>query len=259
MRSGPSDSNMNSMFKILIRSLKWNQMFYLNQHLNKSAWIFLLAYLKYFFPQSKYKEGGRKSLSQSFYSQLPETAETQFAKSVSDLQSQVRRRWSEKPCSCSGTCEHSNRLISDQIQGVREERRELQSVLSAAGDDRNGSGQRGFWALQRGKTWPTFPLKPVEPVKPEGSPTNMRLETSFRIKCVTVSLSLLFDVLLSGFDLQLKYKEDGRKEASLSLYAVLPVTMETQRAKEASSLQSQVRRRAPAWFWNTRMSLYMNL
>lgn len=38
--------------------------------------------------QSKYKEG-RKSLSQSFYSQLPETAETQFAKSVAELQSEV--------------------------------------------------------------------------------------------------------------------------------------------------------------------------
>ncbi len=42
------------------------------------------------FSQSKYKEGGRKSLSQSFYSQLSETAETQFAKSVAELQSEVR-------------------------------------------------------------------------------------------------------------------------------------------------------------------------
>lgn len=39
--------------------------------------------------QSKYKEGSRKSLSQSFYSQLSETAETQFAKSVAGLQSEV--------------------------------------------------------------------------------------------------------------------------------------------------------------------------
>uniref|UniRef100_A0A3B3XRE6 Nebulette n=1 Tax=Poecilia mexicana TaxID=48701 RepID=A0A3B3XRE6_9TELE len=37
------------------------------------------------------------------------------------------------------------------------------------------------------------------------------------------------------------------KDASVSLYAVLPETMETQHAKEASSLQSQVRRRASAW------------
>lgn len=40
--------------------------------------------------QNKYKEDGMRSLSQSFYSQLPETAETQFAKTVSELQSEVR-------------------------------------------------------------------------------------------------------------------------------------------------------------------------
>lgn len=39
--------------------------------------------------QNKYKEDGVKSLCESLYSQLPETAELQFAKSVSDLQSQV--------------------------------------------------------------------------------------------------------------------------------------------------------------------------
>lgn len=33
-----------------------------------------------------------KSLSQSFYSQLSETAETQFAKTVSELQSEVREQ-----------------------------------------------------------------------------------------------------------------------------------------------------------------------
>lgn len=45
--------------------------------------------------QSKYKEGGRRSLSQSFYSQLPETAETQFARAVAELQSEVRDLSSE--------------------------------------------------------------------------------------------------------------------------------------------------------------------
>lgn len=33
-----------------------------------------------------------RSLSQSFYSQLPETTETQFTKSVSELQSEVRQK-----------------------------------------------------------------------------------------------------------------------------------------------------------------------
>lgn len=40
--------------------------------------------------QNKYKEEGLRSLSQSLYSQLPETAETQLAKTVAELQSEVR-------------------------------------------------------------------------------------------------------------------------------------------------------------------------
>lgn len=37
-----------------------------------------------------------KSMSQSIYSQLPETAETKFAKTVSELQSEVRWRKLER-------------------------------------------------------------------------------------------------------------------------------------------------------------------
>lgn len=39
---------------------------------------------------------------------------------------------------------------------------------------------------------------------------------------------------------QSKYKEEGKKEASISLYSILPETPETQRAREASELQSEV-------------------
>jgi hypothetical protein len=39
--------------------------------------------------QSKYKEEGKKAHGSSVYSQLPATMETQFARTVSDLQSQV--------------------------------------------------------------------------------------------------------------------------------------------------------------------------
>ena len=38
----------------------------------------------------------------------------------------------------------------------------------------------------------------------------------------------------------MKYKEAGRKGVSSSLYSTLPETMETQHAKEASQLQSEV-------------------
>lgn len=40
--------------------------------------------------QTKYKQSGLKSLAQSAYSQLPQTTQTLLAKSVSELQSEVR-------------------------------------------------------------------------------------------------------------------------------------------------------------------------
>lgn len=40
-------------------------------------------------PQHKYKEEGKKELSSSLYSQLPETTETQLAKTVHEFQSEV--------------------------------------------------------------------------------------------------------------------------------------------------------------------------
>ena len=43
------------------------------------------------------------------------------------------------------------------------------------------------------------------------------------------------------FKLQTKYKEAGKKEANSCLYSLLPHTMETQRAKEAAELLSEVR------------------
>lgn len=49
---------------------------------------------------------------------------------------------------------------------------------------------------------------------------------------------------------QAKYKEASKRQASTSLYHRLPETLETQHAKEASQLQSQVRTstRAPCTF-----------
>lgn len=42
------------------------------------------------FPQNKYKRSGKQENSSSIYSQLPQTQETQFAKQMADLQSDVR-------------------------------------------------------------------------------------------------------------------------------------------------------------------------
>lgn len=40
-------------------------------------------------PQNKYKEEGKKEMSSSLYSQLPETTEMQLAKTVHEFQSEV--------------------------------------------------------------------------------------------------------------------------------------------------------------------------
>lgn len=40
--------------------------------------------------QVKYKEEGKKEISKNLYSLLPETAETLFAKQMSEIQSEVR-------------------------------------------------------------------------------------------------------------------------------------------------------------------------
>lgn len=47
-------------------------------------------------------------------------------------------------------------------------------------------------------------------------------------------------VFLFVFYLQNKYKEAGKKEVNRSLYSLLPHTMETQHAKEAAELLSEV-------------------
>lgn len=61
-----------------------------------------------------------KSLSQSFYSQLPQTAETQFARTASELQSEVSRadtRTAGRPTADSvRECEKFNRPFSVVLQ-----------------------------------------------------------------------------------------------------------------------------------------------
>lgn len=59
------------------------------------------------------------------------------------------------------------------------------------------------------------------------------------IAVLSSSLSKLFYLQTSGFK-QKKYKEDGKRKASISLYSQLPDTPEIQHALEVSQLQSEV-------------------
>lgn len=68
-----------------------------------------------FFFQNKYKEEGKGSLCQSFYSQLPETSESQFVKGVSELQSEVRLRSSSATSGTGGLCWLSTVIQEDEL------------------------------------------------------------------------------------------------------------------------------------------------
>lgn len=73
-------------------------------------------------------------------------------------------------------------------------------------------------------------------------------ETFFR----TIQKNILSITALNSFSIapcwcmQVKYTKAGRKEASSCLYAALPETLETQHAKEAAELLSQVPNLSPA-------------
>ena len=56
----------------------------------------------------------------------------------------------------------------------------------------------------------------------------------------TKLLLLLWLTLCGACLLQVKYKEEGKRRASVSLYSTLAETPETQHAKEVSQLQSEV-------------------
>lgn len=64
------------------------------------------------FVQNKYKESGKKSQSVSVYSQLPETNDTQFAKAVCQIQSEVRSGTLPNPVRYCGQTRKHNQTVS---------------------------------------------------------------------------------------------------------------------------------------------------
>lgn len=64
-------------------------------------------------PQNKYKEEGKKEMSSSLYSQLPETTEMQLAKTVHEFQSEVL------VCYTAALCQHVSAEPVSQLEDVR--------------------------------------------------------------------------------------------------------------------------------------------
>lgn len=123
---------------------------------------FLLPTSCFLFPvcsQLKYREEGMRNLSQSFYSQLPQTADTQFAKATSELQSEV------------GGANVRIQLYSSWFRRKEADSRDRVFLFVAA---------------------------------------------------------------------QISYRKSGKQQVGSSLYSVMADTLDTQHAKQASQLQSQV-------------------
>ncbi len=66
------------------------------------------------------------------------------------------------------------------------------------------------------------------------------VECNGEIYFVLLNLSSVCPYIIIIILLQVKYKEDGKKEMSINLYSLLPETIDTQHAKEVSNLQSEV-------------------
>lgn len=65
----------------------------------------------------------------------------------------------------------------------------------------------------------------------------LRVHHRFQALAALLSLVCLCSLLVKH---KVKYKEDGRKEMGVSLYSVLPNTLEMQHAKELGDMQSEV-------------------
>lgn len=100
--------------------------------------------------QNKYKESGKKIQNSSLYTQLPQTTETEFAKSVSELTSQVHSQthfiYSTGLCRSNELCV----FVSGQIQRVGQKGGSQLFVFKAAGDSGDPSRQRGLRAAEPG-------------------------------------------------------------------------------------------------------------
>lgn len=63
---------------------------------------------------------------------------------------------------------------------------------------------------------------------------------------------LFAESLISKCFVQVKYKASGKQQASDSLYATLPETLDTQHAKHATALISEVQRPCVQTLWDSR-------
>lgn len=169
--------------------------------------------------QNKYKQDGLKGLSQSLHSQLAQTAETQLAKTVAELQSEVR----PLVCVCMcGSCNPARNVLTSPSTGRPAGRK--QGAACTTGSPKPWRRSR----LER-------PASCRARYTLLGGPQRRSADSAR----ASVGWEGLSSVCVCVCELQVKYQE-GKKELSSSLYATMADTEEMKLAKAAMELQSQV-------------------
>lgn len=166
--------------------------------------------------QIKYREAGKRAASSCLFSKLPETLATRHAKEASQLQSQV---------TCSA---HDINMANSGVSGHPE----FQLFLSAS-QVKYKQEVAGSIYQQLPETAETQLAKELRGVYSQVRPSLPPMQS----KMSTPACACLCD---RSFCSQVTYQQDGKKEMERSLYSLLPETAETQLAKHASELQSEV-------------------
>ncbi|PWA32051.1 hypothetical protein CCH79_00020385 [Gambusia affinis] len=171
--------------------------------------------------QKKYSEEGRKEMSCPLYAQLAETAETQFAREVTEIQSETFLIL--PPLGAAGMLWVRTCLVSGSVfcsDPTRHQTGSKKEIRFSFGSDQT-SGASGVNRVQFRTQDDPEVQEPLGFLSGSGE---------------------VFYFLNSNIN---KYKEGGKKVQTVSVYSQLPETNQTQFAKNVSELQSEVKYKQP--------------
>ncbi|KAI4881786.1 hypothetical protein NFI96_011480 [Prochilodus magdalenae] len=169
--------------------------------------------------ENKYKKVGKEKMGNSFYSVLPKTLETQHAKQASDLISEV----------CEG-CVNGN--VDCVVSGM---------VLTAKYKEASKKQAPSSVYSQLPETPETKHAKEVSQLQSENKYKNrgkQNLSSSLYSK-LPYTTETQFAAKISDLLSKTKYKEETKRSMSSNIYSLLPETTVTQLVKMLSHMQSE--------------------
>ncbi|XP_056440747.1 uncharacterized protein LOC130377618 [Gadus chalcogrammus] len=169
--------------------------------------------------QIKYKQGLQTDLSSTLYSGLPETIQTQLAKEITDLQSQVKYKEGGKAESSTPLYHH------------------LPETIDTSSPSRC---QRSRASCSTRRTMTTCPAPSTLCSQRHWRPSLLRRWLSHTVRVHPLGYGILFHLRQLHLN-HANYKAAVKEQSGSSLYSKLPETLETQRVKEVTQLQSENR------------------